>query len=686
MSAARTHALFVRELRGWRRRFWWLPALVALAVTLPTVLTQTTPRGDYQQRWDRYSSPQYSNGPETDDNEDFLRLPLRAEVMGWTLLATMGVGFLLAGWLARELRYAEVRNDTLGDLVLTTIQPGELFTAQLAAAWAIAAMPLVAALPVFLAFGVRTGHSPTELLTGTTLLLATPLLGACLGYATPWWKRLVLVSARDRAFRFWMLGFVLCAAALSWGLAALVTYPNRKWVEAALPKRWRSDAAYFDELLLGNFVLGLWLLAAAWVLVCLARALWRRGRVTRVLLFIAITLVAWRAVHWHPQAEIKQAMAGAQRESDSYWGLVSRLRWYDQLISVPFVLPMTLTSSYGGDLWAGWEREERWLGISGAIVFWLTFALAAALLGWFDVRWVLTQPWTIAAIQRPEVAPMMLELGGRGHRQRARNYVFDSRNPVWDFTLARSAGSRVVVFVWFGLVVVGTAVSLFRHWPRLRQAEPAFNPLREPVQLALALTAILCALLALNCGLAIAQLRATQQWWAFLSTPMRLRSILAGLCLPRLVDALVLLVSGGALTSVAFALNVKFWDCATHPFWYHAYETLAPMGVATEFTFVTWAVSIWAASRAKSPARTTLLTVIIVPIIALALPALWAWGLDRKDVAWRRFEPWGRELSPAPWHTPPWEYLTVAVPFVVPLLIATVLLWLGVRRLRWETR
>lgn len=686
MSLTRTHALYVRELRGWRRRFWWMPVVAALAVTLPLSLPQSVTNQSRQQRWEyRYLPINPGAGQLSDDDDDFLNLPLRTDLLRWSVLATIATTFLLAGWLARELRSAEVRDDTLGDLVITTIQPGELFTAQLAAAWTIASVPLAGALPVFFAFGVRTGRSPAELLLGLSLLLAAPLLGACLGGATLWWKRLVLVSARDRAFRFWLLGFVLYALALSWGLAALVTYPNRRWVEAALPKRLRSEQSYFDELLIGNFVLGAGLLAMTWILVCVARALWRRGRLARCLLLVAILWIGWRVAQLHPQATIQQTIASTSGV-DADWMVLGRLRWYEQLIGAPFILPWLVPQVFGSDQYyqsrGEWSLEfDPFLQptLLGG-VFWCVLALAAALLTWFDLHWVMLRPWTIAAIQRPEIAPLMLELGGQGHRPRPRRYGFESRNPVWDLMLVRSSGSQVVVMVWFAILLAGTTASLFLNWPRLRNEEPMFHSLSDPLQTALVLTIALCCLHAVNCGMTIAHLRMTQQWWAFLSTPLRLRTVLAGVCLPRLIEVGIMLLCVGPVLAVAYAVRVEFWDSQL------SFLFLYLAGFAAGFIYIIWAVSLWSASRAKNPTRTTLMTLIVAPIVASAFPGLWAWGLDRQDTAYRRFQPWGVELPLPAWESPPWQYLAAAVPIVVPLLLATFLLWRGVRRLRWETR
>lgn len=721
MNVSLTIAIYLREVRSWRHRFWWLPLLGMLSALLPVALTPP-PMEEYGAvSWFRGRGDRY----EDSDTTFLSSSPVPAKVLTVTVCVACALSLLLAAWLARELRGAEVRNATLMDVAITSIRPLELAVAQIAAAWTIAVMPLVGAAPVLVPCGVRVGMGATETLGGLFVLFGAPLAGACIGYAGFWWKRLVLVASRGRSFRLWMIGVFALATVTCWVIAVPLTYPLWYRIQKGMPTDSRFKTPYFEDVFLTNLVVGVWLLAVLWLLFCVVRGLWRRGWKGRIVLLLIVALGVTGAVKSKPYARLKRSIPTwsvmTMSSSPLEWWLS---RFDTTLADVPTFPAITASLAFGGEYNLGFSPRSRpeitrqqWNAIIDKMIlvggaFWLTLALGAVLFALGDLGWVLRQPWLVEALRRPEAAPMMVEFGGDGLRRREGNYVFETRNPVYDYALARSGDSRVVLMAWFVLIVIGSAVALFLRWNDFVKYQPMSDALDNVLPRTWSFVAVLCWMCGLNCGLTIAHLKSSLQWWSLLSLPVKFRSVLWGICFPRLVDALFiigaafsLVVVGVILRSLSFSLTsdydyyygeryvsysvrrlVNFFDLGRAIVSYHSWGQWLPLALnVLTLTFVGLATSLFAASRSKGPAKATVLAVILSALVVKAIPYGYYWLVGWQTRQWSRFQTWGVESLPPPLQREPWASIGAYVPYLAPMLLSLFLLWWGIRRLKRET-
>jgi hypothetical protein len=715
MNLSLTIAIYLREVRSWRHRFWWLPLVGTWAALLPLVLTPTT-KPDEGRR--RFAFARENLLVDDSDTSFLLNLPVPQHALTLTVCIACGLTALLAAWLARELRAAEVRNATLTDVAVTMVRPLELAVGQIAAAWTIAVMPLIGAAPVIVPFAVRIGRNATDVLSGLAVLLGAALLSACVGYAGFWWKRLVLVASRGRSFRLWMMGVAAIALVAGWGLASSATYPLWRWVRKGLPLHWREDSSYLNDILLTNFIVGVWMLALLWLLACLARGLWRRRWKGRATLALLIAFIAFGATHAKPGAWLKRFLSAAQPMN-----FRSALDWYlirpdATLKDVPMFPAVVAAQALGGN-WdfnsgEGRRRDDaaqqhlaelcgKMILVGGA--FWLSLALAAFLFALGDVGWVLRQPWLVEVLRRPEAAPLMIEFGGDAARRRQGVYVFESRNPIYDYSLARSGGSRAVMIAWFALIIVGMTVTIFLGWKNFVKEQPESGAFAHVLPRTWDCVALLCWMCGMHCGLTIAHMKTSLQWWSLQSLPFPFRSVLWGICLPRLVDALFIIGAAFSLAVVGMTLHsfsFSFEPMESVDAWQFSRQDIGLGGIAyfmaqpsgyvlhpvlnmLRLTFVGVATSLFAASRSRGAAKTTVLAVILSALITKVIPLGYDKLLDWHRTKWYRFQTWGVETPPPPLMREPWGTIGSYMPYVAAALGSLILLGLAVRRLKRET-
>ncbi len=682
-------ALYLREVRSWRHKFWWLPLVGTLLALLPLGLIPLKRRVEGRQSWEEQMDP------------FFLRPAVPQPEMAFVICGLMAITFLLALWLARELRGAEVRDNILPDLVITTVNAFELAVAQIAAAWTIASMLVVGALPVLVPFGARVGRNTSELLLGVALLVIFPLAGAAIGYALFWWKGLIVIASRGRSFRLWMIPVALIAVAACATVARPITIPWWRTMGAAPRTGWNNygdPGQYSSAMLPTNLVLGVLLLAALWLIVVLLLTLWERGRRGRVALCLLLTLAVGistphpRAVRLRTQAS-NRAINVAKRLVP-----VTNLRWgpwhpVDDWLLRPeinaYLTPVFPLAAgpilFGVDLHqeshhgygasvsrARWDEATPLMLVSGGL-FWLICALSAFCFALRDLNFVFRRPWLIHALRHPELAAFMLEFG-RMRKPRVGNYIFATRNPYFDYALARSGGSRVVLFALFGVALLGMAVFRLRSWEQFIGAQPTPDLEGEAAMLLMA-TLFLCWLCGVNGGLFLAHLKATRQWWALLGLPVRFRTLLWGLWLPRVVDAGVIVVAGGAALAMLAALGREDWSQgAEGEHWLYAgLAAVLPGMVALGASTSTFAAS-WSRGSTKATMLTVVLSIAIGVILPSALAALIQWHLERSEPKeWRlHFTPVDSDPALA----------TIVTPIAASVTSCLALWGWGLRRLR----
>ncbi len=680
-------ALYLRELRGWRHRFWWLPLAGTLLTLLPLALIPLRRSTERKHPWEEQITP------------PFLWPAVPQQALGIVIAALMALTFLLALWLARELRGSEVRDNTLPDLVITTVNALELALAQVAAAWTIAAMLIVGALPVLVPFGARVGRNRWELLLGCAVLLSFPLAGAAIGNALFWWKGLVVIASRGRSFRLWMIPVALLAVTACANIARPLTilWWRQSSPGGGAPNPWGyrgNPGPYSSAMLPTNLVLGVMLLAALWLVVALLLTLWERGRRGRAALcaLLVVTVIGSCShpfvVRVRTRTAVRATKLGQRLapQVNQRWGPSHVL---DQLLERPdlnsYLVPILPLLAgpilFGADLYPTSDRNSglgtrrvRWdevlplLLVLGGL-FWLTCALSAFTFALRDASFLFRRPWLIHALRHPELAAYLLEFG-RTRKPRVGNYVFATRNPFFDYTLARSGGSRVVLFALFGACLLGVGLMRLRSWEQFVGEQPTPDLTAES-GVVMTTTFFLCWLCGVNGGVYLAHLKATRQWWALLGLPVRFRTLLSGLWLPRVLDAGVLVVAGYAAVSMLAALGHEDMSLAEGEHWLYAglLASLLVLGAST---------STFAASWSRGTARATMLTVILSIAVGMILPAalvaLIEWQIGRSEPKeWRlHFTP--VDSDPA--------LVTILAPIAASVTSCLALLGWGVRRLR----
>ncbi len=675
--------IYSKEIRAWRHRFWWLPLAGAMVCLLPMTIAKP---------------PQMSQPPgtglamgapipvaTTDADRQFLEPPVPRDVLAWVVGGLCVVTSLLALWLAREFRGAEVRDGTLLDVALTTIRPLGFVTAQILAAWTVAAMPLMGALPVLLPFGIRMGITVGGLLWGVVLLLTFLLIGACLGYGALWWRRVVILASRGRSLRLWLLPFAIAVVLTAIACGVPITYPmwkkyqsncNRMRTFSGEPPFNQSPPTYLTDTLLSNFVLGVFLLALLYVAFIVARSLWRARWKGRLALLLFVPSVVW--LGWKAPSLLSKWTDTIPRDIG--------LNQYESFLMLPFISLLNAITACGGSLggpgeWAdGFDAPNAFT--LGGLVYWLGVALLAFLFALEDTRWVMRQPWLVTALQRPETAPFMLELGGKIRRRRGL-YDFGVRNPVYDYLMARSSGSRITAVGWFAVLVIGTTGGLYFVWDVYLNGMPATWGMSEDVlRIPWGIAVGLCALCGLNCGATISQLKMSGQWGVLLSLPLKSRSLHWAVCFPRFVDALLVAVLAFSLGGIGVGFN------------FIELKQFIPFAVAMGMAFAAFAVtSVFASAFTKSTAKAMVLCVILSALLLGGLTWLGAWLDGRSTQQMRNIiqfydAPWMFRTRPATEYSALtvwwWKWRSLAVPSAIGAAVLLFLSWWSSRRLNKE--
>jgi hypothetical protein len=246
--------------------------------------------------------------------------------------------------------------------------------------------------------------------------------------------------------------------------------------------------------------------------------------------------------------------------------------------------------------------------------------------------------------------------------------------------IARSSGSRITLTGWFALLVVGVAGAVSFFWNDYVHALPETYGMSDDVLgITWGVAVGLCALCGLNVGATISHLKASQQWDALLSLPLKPRALFWAVCLPCVVDALLIAVL--ALSLCGMGLGLHFADP----------KAFMPYTVAMGITlFVALATSLFASAFTKGTAKAMVLSVILSALLLVGLIWLETWLDTRFTVAGMddASESVSMEFLPvfnAPAPTIEWWHKRS---FFTTSVIGTIILlwlgWWGVRRLKRE--
>jgi hypothetical protein len=300
------------------------------------------------------------------------------------------------------------------------------------------------------------------------------------------------------------------------------------------------------------------------------------------------------------------------------------------------------------------------IGVSLGLTYLTVVALASFVFAVGDVAWTMKNSWAIAALQNPKRAALLAPEASRAPRRRAALYLFVTRNPVYDLCLAHSSFTRASIAAVAGFLVICLTGFLAYVWDDYLKAPTERLLFQLTFGGVLAFAAILCISCGWSSGLTISRFKQSQQWSAILATPLNLRTILLGICLPNLGDAAILCALLTPLLIAGCAVGMLEW---THVGLIFLLLTLAFL--------VCVATSIFSSAFTKNGAKAGVLCVVLTGFLAGKL----AYGLN----AWSTLFP--RGPYPPQW----WETWT---PFIIALLylfaFCGVLTWLGVRRLRWD--
>jgi hypothetical protein len=222
-------------------------------------------------------------------------------------------------------------------------------------------------------------------------------------------------------------------------------------------------------------------------------------------------------------------------------------------------------------------------------------------------------------------------------------------------------GTRSALVIIFGLAVVSCAAFLsigYEDWAAAPYDRYRFE---ESFSLAMMISFLLSACCGWSCGLTIARLKRQQQWSALLPTPLRFRTLLVGVCLPRWIDGITLMLLLLSVFSVGLPLHGM---TESNEFW------VGPLVMAPVLIVCT-ATSLFGSAFTKSPAKTGFLGVVLAVMLGTGFGFLMAWVGER----------FPQHEGPRLW----WENWTPTIVSLVALTAASALLtWLACRRLRWD--
>jgi hypothetical protein len=403
------------------------------------------------------------------------------------------------------------------------------------------------------------------------------------------------------------------------------------------------------------------LLALALLFLFATHSLWQHGWRGRTLLPLFVAVVAWVVV------------SAATPNNGWLTRLASSL---DRPLFMPQIYalitctfgwaPFGATIAFGGQ-WATTDFTNACgpylhLGIVTGMLYWSVLAMAAFAFAVGDLNWTLRNSWAIACLQNPARAALLAPGSERAPRRRREYYPFVTRNPVFDLCLARSTGTRAVL--------IGVHATMFLAFTLLAwfgYEAYANNPLAVwqfdfVFILPLMAVFILCACCCWGCGLTIARMKKQQQWSALLVTPMKFRSLLLGVCLPRWLDAFTLTLLSGSMLAVGVTLRIVrlTWSDAEEFVGLFVFVVLAA-GMST------W-TSVFAAARTRSAPKAGFFSIVLTVVGFVGFFFL-------ED-----------------WLTPPFNPQASAWESLRPLLISggvvciglSLLAWNACRRLRWD--
>lgn len=667
--------IFLKELRAWRHRFWWLPMGGALCVILPMAL----------------ASPPQMPSPELLQQQTWLQSQVTFSTIPaeWLAVVTFALGTGasgLASWLAYTLRWSEIHNNTLTDLALTRVTALEIVAGQILAIWAITSVALAGAAPILIYYATMAGRSETQILTGVAVLMFYPLLAAATGYGSMWWKRLATASVRGKSYLRFMVVVTLLLTMLCAAVGLPLAYPLNLWAYGTLLQN--DDLLMRIDLFMKSLFWGTPIVCLLWLAFVALRALWQWrmwGRIVALLLLLLF---------------MGGGCVGARSASGWIASLSAQMgQWAPFPRGDPVLLfglglmPLGAARAFGGQ-WEGTEfmnalDPHLLTGIGLGLAYLVIIALASFVFAVGDVKWTMQNGWAIATLQNPTRAALLLPEAARAPRRRVRravSYLFVTRNPFYDFFLTRSVFSRVTFTGIFGFIVIVFTGGLAHVWADYLKAPTEHWRLGSAFLLVTMLMAILCASQGLACGSHIAQLKERQQWSGLLVTPTRLRALLLGVCLPTCGDSLMLCLLFSPLVFIGRTLGVVQWS---------------NVGVALLLfllmPLICGVTAIFSSAFTKTAAKAGLLSVILTGVLlagvlflltylesffpfnrySLTFMARWHFG----NVEW--LESLYPPLSPYPpqW----WEIWLPKMVALVALIGACLsLLWLACRRLRWE--
>lgn len=152
-----------------------------------------------------------------------------------------------------------------------------------------------------------------------------------------------------------------------------------------------------------------------------------------------------------------------------------------------------------------------------------------------------------------------------------------------------------------------------------------------------------------------------QQWSALLPTPLRFRTLLGGVCLPRWIDGVTMTVLLFSVMSVGLPLRMMDYS----NYWSLPIANAAALIVCT-------ATSLFGSAFTKSPAKTGFLGVVLAVLLGIGFGVVVSWVQERFF----------------PWHGGPRKWLESWASPIVSLaalaLASIVLTWMACRRLRWD--
>lgn len=668
MSYDAIRHIFLKEIRAWRYRFWWLPIAGALVVIVPMAFSSPpslpTPQQLQQQQW-RWQQIIFSTIPA-------------APFAGVVLCFGLGT-MLLALWMGRTLRWSEVHDDTIIDLALSPLTALEVAAGQVLAAWVVTTVALAGAAPVFVFYGTMAGRTAADMLPALLVLLMCPLFAAAVGYGMMWWKRLALEAMHGRSFRRFLLWFVPLLAAMCVGLGWPLADPAIRSA-ASTPQ---PDPMLRLAIVFVSLVWGLPLLCAVWLAIIGADALRRRvlrlrGHPLRwkvALLLLGLFVISSVRMEtgrlaFHGFIPVSMFWNRLATDWSSWLNRFSNTPmlslWWGLLSFVFGLAPLGASCALGGQ-WGSTQTTNMvdpfvQPSLAVGLGYWAAVGMTSFVFATRDLAWTMKNSWAIGALQNPARAALLAPEAARAPHRREFLYPFITRNPVYDLCLARSMGTRSALVVVFGFVVLGSAAWLaydYSAW-----ATAPFEQWRFEAQFSLPfmVALLLSSCCGLGCGLTIARLKRQQQWSALLPTPLPFRALLVGVCLPRWVDGLTLTVLLYSVNSIGLPLRML-----------RELEMLwaTPLAMITVLLVCT-ATSLFGSAFTKSPAKTGFLGVLLAILLCIGFGMLLSW------VEQRFF----------PMHEGPrsrWENWTpMIVAFIALALASVTLTGLACRRLRWD--